>query len=107
MRRTDVNPETLEALKGSIEKWRKIVEEKGEDRHCQNCPLCQLFHGDDDCNGCPVQEATRRPHCAHTPYYEYAELSDLYGRASTTDAMNAARAELEFLRSLLPKETTE
>ena len=43
-----MNKETLEALKGSIEKWRKIVEEGDEDRGSSSCPLCQLFLLRDD-----------------------------------------------------------
>jgi hypothetical protein len=107
MRRVDVSPETLEALKGSIEKWRKIVEENGADHHARNCPLCQIFHGDDDCNGCPVQSATGKSHCEKTPYTKYVIFSDDYGCASSPTAMKYAYAELEFLRGLLPKEASE
>lgn len=97
-----MSPETLEALKGSIEKWRKIVEKIGEDHGTQNCPLCRLFHSDyreedDCCAGCPVHEHTELSLCMGTPYDNYTE------NPSTKNA----NAELEFLRSLLPKEAGE
>jgi hypothetical protein len=96
-----MNPETLEALKGSIEKWRKIVEEGGEDRGRWNCPLCTLFFKN-CCLDCPVRDATSAPNCHETPYDDWSKL-DAY-TADTPLEKERARAELNFLRSLLPKE---
>jgi hypothetical protein len=100
-----MNPETLAALKGSIEKWRKIVEEAGEDEGASNCPLCQLLwprnHG--SCLGCPVQAASGRYYCKGTPYEEWSER-DFVSAVEEDGSMKLACAELAFLRSLLPKE---
>jgi hypothetical protein len=100
-----MTPETLEALKGSIEKWRKIVEEGGEDLGVKNCPLCHLHYAYGNCTGCPVNQASGGQQCGNTPYDEWDEL-DLFGSgvADTPAKIEAARAELEFLRSLLPQE---
>lgn len=101
-----MDAETLEALKGSIEKWEKIVAGTDKDRGRMNCPLCQLFHpaymrrpaGGELCDGCPVKAASGRSFCCGTPY-------DCYVTAGGEDKTKAAQAELDFLRSLLPKES--
>jgi hypothetical protein len=99
-----MTPETLEALKGSIEKWRKIVEEGGVDEGWENCPLCALFFRN-GCVDCPVSDATRMVSCDGSPYEEWNAQCHLTGRkADTPKKLAAARAELEFLRSLLPQE---
>jgi len=38
-----VDAKALEALKGSIKKWERIVEGTGVDEGADNCPLCELF----------------------------------------------------------------
>jgi hypothetical protein len=89
---------TLEALKGSIAKWEGIVAGTTRDDGADNCPLCALFNTDDydrienACEGCPVQKSAGIGFCMQTPYYAYRHLK-------TTEA---AQAELDFLRSLLP-----
>jgi hypothetical protein len=97
-----MTPETLAALKGSIEKWRKIVDGTGKDEGPKNCPLCQTFRVWDessvDCTGCPVKERTGRDGCDGSPYYDWEDAED----DSADEREAAARAELEFLRSLLP-----
>lgn len=98
-----MNPETLEALKGSIEKWRKIVEEGAHNRGAMDCPLCDLFMKSHDCDGCPVREFSGVRYCRRTPYPTYMNMAAAHGHGSD-EALTAARAELEFLRSLLPKE---
>ena len=99
-----MNPETLEALKGSIEKWRKIIEEGGEDRGTVNCPLCALFYAH-CCGGCPVFHRSHAWNCDNTPYVAWCKVVDRKTRrAETEEARSAARAELDFLSSLLPKE---
>lgn len=102
-----MNPETLEtleALKGSIEKWRKIVEEGARDYGGEDCPLCDLFCDDANCVGCPVSAAAGEIYCKGTPYMEWHRVSGRYAIADTPEKIAAARAELDFLRSLLPKE---
>lgn len=98
-----MNAKTLKALKGSIAKWQAIVAGTGEDHGPDNCPLCQLFndlpHG--GCGGCPVAERTGLDGCAGTPYQAW---DDLFGvKADTPELKKAARAELAFLKSLLPR----
>ena len=118
---------TLEALKGSIEKWERIVDGTGVDNRADNCPLCQLFyeryeldksgiHG--GCHDCPVRLRTRRDECVGTPYdgwrralekvatynpYEPASVN-IDGKRDPT-LVRAAKAELRFLKSLLPTRT--
>ena len=115
---------TLEALKGSIEKWERIVDGTGVDNRADNCPLCQLFYEHDEryehggCHDCPVRLRTRRDECVGTPYdgwrralekvatynpYEPASVN-IDGKRDPT-LVRAAKAELRFLKSLLPTRT--
>jgi len=103
---------TLKALKGSIRKWEEIVAGSGIDRATDNCPLCQLFIvANDTCSGCPVDSAGHHG-CFGSPYDRWCghcmetrtEDGGIERRAVTDAAMEAARAELRFLKSLLPKE---
>jgi len=96
--------ETLEALKGSIEKWEEIVAGTGTDQGISNCPLCKLFvHQDDACFGCPVRERTNKPSCEDTPYVIWCKVHPSF-EAKTPYQKAIAQAEVEFLKSLLPKE---
>lgn len=105
-----MDAETLEALKGSIAKWEAIVAGTGEDKGDENCPLCLKFHichrsePGRGCDGCPVAGAGHRS-CEDTPYEKYA---DAMNRASPDHevANQAALAEIDFLKSLLPAEST-
>jgi len=67
--------ETLKALKGSIKKWERIVEGTGVDEGADNCPLCEIKH---------VDKKKMKVYCA--------------------TCKELAQKELDFLRSLLPKE---
>jgi hypothetical protein len=101
---------TLAALKRSIKnKWEGIVAGTVKDYATDNCDLCKLFFtlGQDRCKGCPVMEATGLPGCENTPYDEWDKVCNEapYGRTGDTPKRKAAaRKELKFLRSLLPKE---
>ena len=88
---------TLTALKQSIEKWEKrAAGDRSLPLGVDNCPLCQLFHP--YCSrGCPVAGKTGQSTCNGTPYHTY--IND------RTD--KNAKAELEFLKSLLPPEEKE
>lgn len=106
-----MDADTLEALRGSIAKWEAIVEKRGEDNGCGNCPLCLKFNrmhttgarhrysNEDDspppsnCAGCPVAEATGQDYCDGSPYERYGTLTRPHG---------VAVEELAFLKSLLP-----
>lgn len=99
---------TLRALKGSIRKWQRIVAGTGADRGTDNCPLCAEFLvGLKCCVGCPVREATALPGCVGTPYQKWGQLfGHAYPfRATSKKKIAAAKAELKFLQSLLPKDT--
>lgn len=113
-----MDPETLEALKGSIAKWEGIVAGTATDQGERNCPLCRQFPTM-TCDGCPVKARTGRSNCLGTPYYsEWMRLEepDVRGcgcrkckgeRVALTDVgRSAAKAELDFLKSLLPGDAT-
>ena len=99
---------TLKALKGSIRKWARIAAGTGVDNGTRDCPLCALFF-QQSCEECPVRENTGRWHCRDTPYERWGDLfingrslTEIW-RATSEKKRAAARAELKFLRSLLPK----
>lgn len=96
-----MKPETLEALQGSIKKWELVVAGTGENRGCDNCPLCERFSGDycvsADDEKCPVAIKTGCTECVNTPYYECK-----WGFSTKPEDVAAAQAELDFLRGLLP-----
>lgn len=91
-----MSPETLTALQGSIAKWERIVARTQSNHGREDCALCNLFY-DSDCVNCPVSAKTGQPFCKGTPYYTY----------SFSGKTEDAQRELDFLRSLLPSETTE
>lgn len=103
-----MSPEALEALKKSIEKWEKnAVAEKAEDAktNASDCPLCDLYFRN-FCHGCPIAAATKKMCCGGTPY-EHAFIEKEYWLEPGSDGTAfraAARAEVDFLKSLLPEE---
>ncbi len=103
-----MNAKTLKALNGSIAKWEAIVTGTGVDAGPSNCPLCLAFRnfsmGGVSCLGCPVRDTTGEDGCAGTPYEKWEDLAESGQRkANTPELKKAARAELAFLKSLLPK----
>lgn len=109
---------TLKALKASIAKWQRNVAAKipGEAKtQAQDCPLCKLFF-DDHCKGCPVAAGTGMGCCGDSPYepamdawYDWRnavweERDDEEERRLAW--AEAAQAEVDFLKSLLPPEVT-
>lgn len=112
-----MDAKTLEALKKSIAHWEENVEAKTPDTvstSAVDCALCGLFvaHG---CRGCPVAEETGEIHCDGSPY-DYAWEANQKWRLSNsspedevvlhTSFRAAAQAEVDFLRSLLPREAS-
>lgn len=98
-----MNARTLKALKGSIAKWKAIVAGTGFDRGPANCDLCALFWQHGFCRGCPVMERTGCSQCAGTPYDQWLAANGHGETADTQARKKAARAELAFLKSLLPR----
>lgn len=103
-----MDSKTLKALKASIAKWEKNVEAETPDDvklGAQNCPLCALFNGN-DCEGCPVAERAGAEFCDNTPYSgaSIEAVNWEYRGSSREDFQTAARAEVDFLKSLLPVE---
>lgn len=115
-----MNPDTLAALLGSIKKWEDIVAGAGVDEGGDNCALCQRFFDTDDFDEeiedcvspdgekCPVAIKAGQPNCSNTPYRDWALATAhqpfRYASASTPELIALAKAELDFLRSLLPTE---
>lgn len=106
---------TLTALQGSIEKWKAIEAGTRVDGGGSDCPLCVLFDSvenpdgfplpcSDGCFGCPVSNATGKSGCSDTPYMVWAKATgrDFPRIADTPERIALARAEREFLESLLP-----
>ena len=102
-----MNREILRALKKSIEKWEKIVAKEGVDRGSDNCALCQISP---NCKSCPVGHFD----CQNTPYKKWIIHHNYVHRRHPFQAMEIkceicerhAKAELEFLKSLLPEESS-
>lgn len=100
-----MNPTTLKALKQSIAHWNRLAtgrRRNGETVGASQCALCQLFLYMRDCKGCPVAEKVNRSGCELTPYMDAVNALCAHGHDSP-EFKAAAKVELEFLRSLLPK----
>lgn len=107
-----MNKETLKALKGSIGKWRRIVDRNGPDKASHNCPLCAVFcRAGNACTECPVRKRAGMGGCSGTPYADWSRshnqrdgrLPSSVRRVNGDRAlMRIAKAELKFLESLLP-----
>lgn len=99
---------TLTALKGSIEKWEDVRDRKIADKGPTNCPLCQLFFANPGCFGCPVAAASGDSCCDQTPYEEWgvhqAHHDEHVQRVYCEECEEHAQNEVDFLKSLLPKE---
>lgn len=91
-----LSDKALKALKGSINKWRKIVNGTGKDFGFDNCPCCKEYYKVldglvDSCDGCPIKMKTGLDLCEGTPYHHPLLWKE------------RSQAELNFLISLLPK----
>lgn len=119
---------TLEALKESIAHHeRAYANPLEEELGPENCHLCQLFfrdlnrdhtqEKDPNCVGCPIFESTGKRYCESTPYMAAAELAEelveeqkYYGEQDPLRLERFRLAEfneIQFLKSLLPKENQE
>lgn len=101
---------TLEALKASIAKWERNAKAETPDEYLTGpgeCALCHLFRAYPSCGGCPVADHTGLHGCARTPYSDAEDYHDEWAsgdKSAAADALSAARAEVAFLKSLLPTE---
>ena len=102
------------ALRGSIEKWEKIVNGTGRDTGPQNCPLCRAYWVN-GCQACPVKKHTGEDGCNDTPFdawsFAHHDFDDVIckdliekGQPYYKERRALARQELRFLISLLPQE---
>lgn len=104
--KSTMKAETLKALQGSIQKWQDIVDGTGVDNGRMNCPLCALRKSE-DCGECPVNK-----YCRDTPFEEWSSHqknihSSRYPYKVVPDCPGCkrlAKAEVEYLKSLLPVE---
>jgi hypothetical protein len=105
-----MDAETLTALRGSIQKWEKIVDGTGENGSAYNCPLCVKFNSSIQpgasefsmarCDGCPVHAVTGQHGCKGSPYQLYEDAED--EELDDMEMRDLACDELNFLKSLLP-----
>lgn len=110
-----MDAKTLEALKGSIEKWEGIVAGRDTDRGQANCSLCYLFNNpildtSDFCEGCPIKEKSGIAYCNGTHYsawlrHQKEQCHPFPYGINCSECSPLAQAELDFLKSLLPEET--
>lgn len=115
-----MNKKTLTALKASIQHWRENeAAESSDDASVWGdyCTLCTLFVvKNGSCNECPVAKRTGKAQCDGSPWaaardefkkWRWAYLVDGQDSPRATEARDAfraaARAEREFLESLLPE----
>jgi hypothetical protein len=105
-----MDPKTEEALRASIEKWKRNAVAETPDEYStrwRDCALCLLYYeASRRCDGCPVDEAGHRT-CLRTPYDDAIIARDRWldepdSQTAKAAAHEAARAEVSFLESLLP-----
>ena len=113
-----MKPATLKALKASIAHWERLDNNgpsKEEPIGCDSCALCKRFANVSPLRcttkageRCPVFAKTGSPGCKDSPYGNALYLTLPFGNTLTPGVTfdewrAAARRELAFLRSLLPK----
>jgi hypothetical protein len=78
---------------------------EGETVGAAHCALCDLFLND-GCSKCPVAQKVQRSGCSLTPYAAACDAHCEHG-IDSPEFKAAAKVELEFLQSLLPKQRTK
>lgn len=100
----------LNALKKSIEHWRRLASGKtlaNEGVGPTHCALCNEFlRSPNWCRGCPVMQRTKKATCDATPYGKADSAFHEHG-AKSRSFRRAAHAELKFLESLLPSKPSK
>lgn len=105
----------LKALKKSIKTWEKRVKAKHPSKvliSYRGCALCAAVNELAEyttCNGCPVQESVGEPNCFETPFYDAMNSFRDWHKHPNSSEVQAdwktdAQSEVDFLKSLLPKE---
>ena len=89
----------LNAINGSINKWKDIIYRNGLDKMSDNCELCKH---EESCYGCPIMMYTGRLTCENTPYHNWQQNSTFYRREKyyfikNKQATNSANLMLSFL----------
>ena len=105
-----MNDIALAALKESIAHWEDNFADPSKANIAGSaCALCALYFkaktGGNACDGCPIKEFTGQQYCIGTPYTSCSdcEPSERYVSDEELETFQEAiKAELEFLRSLLP-----
>lgn len=102
-----MNDPTLAALQDSIAHWERMRDDRAETPEqpiAPDCALCRLFYTSRPsptcCYGCPVYTTTSQQFCRGTPY---AEAERAYDDPNEFAWKEAAQAEIDFLKSLLPE----
>jgi len=104
-----MDAKTLKALKGSIGKWEGVVAGTEREHASWNCPLCQISKG--SCDACPVKIKTKCDSCEDSPFIDWDVHQRIkhdkwmgsFRKVLCPTCLRLARAELRFLKSLLPK----
>ena len=110
-------PETLSALRDAIRHWEENARAKtpGEaSTQPDACALCLLFNKETSnnyyqaCTGCPVKNATGLQFCMYTPFASADSAYKIWSTSKTDTTRErfhlAARMEIAFLTSLLPRD---
>jgi hypothetical protein len=79
-------------------KWNPIAMGCCEDKGSDNCPLCKYYGV--NCILCPIFKKTNEIYCVTTPYTKFVNTSP-----KNPAIYDAIEEEIEFLISLLDKET--
>ena len=122
MPKQPMKPGTLQALKRSIAHWNRLYIGKRrrgsngelEDAGGDHCALCKRFDYSpgsklctrEDGEECPVKIRTGQSCCSQTPWRAASRAVDrrYYMRDRSAKNKAAIKKELDFLKSLLPKE---
>lgn len=113
--------DTIEAIHAAIKHWEELRDNPKENSIVRgHCPLCIMYPGYTDDNNdyhhcsrpmdtskekCPIYTKTQRKYCVGTPYKQAAilhqHIMDALADPQCDDWINAAQAEIDFLKSLL------
>lgn len=103
-----MEPKTLEALNASIAKWERnaVAETPSQVKmYAGDCPLCHIYVlATGSCEGCPVAEKAGEEDCDGTPWPNtwFRWRAWASGEGAADEFREHARAEVAFLKSLLP-----